>query len=45
VKRYLDGGKLIGDAFKSFVSEVKSGDFPKEEHSFQGTPETLNKLY
>jgi 3-methyl-2-oxobutanoate hydroxymethyltransferase len=34
VKRYVDLKPLISEAVKSYVSEVKSGAFPTEEHSF-----------
>jgi 3-methyl-2-oxobutanoate hydroxymethyltransferase len=34
VKRYAELGSLMGDAFKSFIAEVKEGKFPGEEHSF-----------
>ena len=34
VKRYADLGPVIGDAVRRYVAEVKSGEFPTEEHSF-----------
>lgn len=34
VKRYADLGPIISDAVRQYVSEVKSGEFPSEEHSF-----------
>ncbi len=34
VKRYADLGPTISDAVSRYVAEVKSGDFPTEEHSF-----------
>jgi 3-methyl-2-oxobutanoate hydroxymethyltransferase len=34
VKRYADLGPVISDAVRQYVSEVRSGDFPTEEHSF-----------
>jgi 3-methyl-2-oxobutanoate hydroxymethyltransferase len=45
VKRYLNGGELIKNAFKEFVKDVKEKKFPGPEHSFKGSPETLDKLY
>lgn len=34
VKRYADLGPLISDAVRQYVSEVRGGEFPDEEHSF-----------
>jgi 3-methyl-2-oxobutanoate hydroxymethyltransferase len=34
VKRYADLGPIISDAVKRYVAEVRSGEFPTEEHSF-----------
>ncbi|MBI5484537.1 MAG: 3-methyl-2-oxobutanoate hydroxymethyltransferase [Deltaproteobacteria bacterium] len=34
VKRYADLAPLISGAVKKYVDEVRSGDFPTEEHSF-----------
>jgi 3-methyl-2-oxobutanoate hydroxymethyltransferase len=34
VKRYAELGPIISDAVKSYVAEVRSGEFPTEEHSF-----------
>ena len=34
VKRYADLGPLISDAVRQYVAEVKAGEFPTEEHSF-----------
>ena len=34
VKRYADLGPIISDAVKRYVTEVRSGEFPTEEHSF-----------
>jgi 3-methyl-2-oxobutanoate hydroxymethyltransferase len=34
VKRYADLGPIISDAVRQYVSEVRSGEFPTEEHSF-----------
>ena len=33
-KRYADIGKVMSEAFKQYVKEVKEGAFPGEEHSF-----------
>lgn len=34
VKRYADLGPIISDAVRQYVSEVRNGEFPTEEHSF-----------
>jgi 3-methyl-2-oxobutanoate hydroxymethyltransferase len=34
VKRYAELGPLISEAVRRYVDEVKSGEFPTEEHSF-----------
>lgn len=37
VKRYANLHKVMGDAFSAYISEVRQGVFPDEEHSFKGT--------
>jgi 3-methyl-2-oxobutanoate hydroxymethyltransferase len=37
VKRYANLHKIMTDAFDSYISEVRQGIFPDEEHSFKGT--------
>jgi 3-methyl-2-oxobutanoate hydroxymethyltransferase len=34
VKRYADLGPIISEAVRQYVSEVRAGEFPDEEHSF-----------
>jgi len=34
VKRYADARSLIADAVNAYITEVKSGEFPTEAHSF-----------
>lgn len=34
VKTYLDGARLFQQALEQFASEVKTGQFPKKEHSY-----------
>lgn len=34
VRKYLDGAKLIQDAIKRYVEDVKSGDFPSVDESY-----------
>jgi len=35
VKRYADAATLIRQGIEDYIREVKSGDFPTEEHSFK----------
>jgi 3-methyl-2-oxobutanoate hydroxymethyltransferase len=34
VKKFLDGAKVMGEAFQAYVAEVKGGAFPAQEHTF-----------
>lgn len=45
VKKYGNIGDSMKEAFKGYINEVKSGAFPKEEHSFKIDDEVINKLY
>lgn len=47
VKKYAEAGKLITEAMAEYVSEVKSGVFPDEAHSFamKNAEEILPRLY
>lgn len=45
VKEYGNIGESMKEAFKGYINEVKSGAFPKEEHSFKIDDEVINKLY
>lgn len=45
VKKYGNIGESMKEAFKGYINEVKSGAFPKEEHSFKIDDEVINKLY
>lgn len=47
VKRYAEAGKLITDAMTEYVTEVKSGQFPDEAHSFalKNADDILPRLY
>lgn len=35
VKRYAEIGKLMHDAFKQYIDEVRDGRFPNKEHSYE----------
>lgn len=41
VKRYAELHRDIGDAVGRYVSEVKQGAFPAEEHSFRAAPRVV----
>lgn len=45
VKQYANVGDIMKDAFRSYISEVSSGVFPAEEHSFKIDEEIIKKLY
>ena len=34
VKRYADLSGIMADAVKRFITEVREGSFPDDEHSF-----------
>lgn len=44
VKRYLNMSEEILDAIKEYESEVKSGKFPQEEHTYHMTEEEYAQL-
>ena len=43
-KRYVDLGKLAGEAVSKYKEEVKTGEFPKKVNSFTMKKEELEKL-
>lgn len=45
VKTYADIGSTIRSGIESYVGEVKSGQFPAEEHVFQPSSASPNALY
>ena len=45
VKTYANVNAITEDALSKFTSEVKSGVFPSNEHSFDGNKEELSFLY
>ncbi|WP_138750984.1 3-methyl-2-oxobutanoate hydroxymethyltransferase [Paenibacillus sinopodophylli] len=45
VKTYADIGTTIRNAIQSYVDDVKSGQFPDEEHVFGATPAAIPSLY
>lgn len=44
VKRYSDLYEIIGQAVKSYLDDVKSGDFPDDSHSYHLQPEVFKEL-
>ncbi|MDR2353056.1 MAG: 3-methyl-2-oxobutanoate hydroxymethyltransferase [Deltaproteobacteria bacterium] len=45
VRRYVEAGELIREAFVKFIAEVKNGSFPAPEHTFAAPDNVLEKLY
>ncbi len=45
VKSYANIGEQIKEAVSSYISEVKSKDFPAEEHTFKIDDEVVEALY
>lgn len=45
VKTYAEVGDIMLESFKSYITEVREGIFPSEEHTFKIDEEVLNKLY
>lgn len=44
VKRYADIGSQMKEAFKKYIEEVSTGEFPEPAHSFSISEEIINKL-
>ena len=34
VRKFVDGAKVLGDAFGAYIAAVKDGSFPAQEHTF-----------
>ncbi|MGO4693143.1 3-methyl-2-oxobutanoate hydroxymethyltransferase [Paenibacillus sp. 2TAB26] len=45
VKTYADIGTTIRNAIQSYVDDVKTGEFPAEEHVFNAQPAHIPSLY
>jgi 3-methyl-2-oxobutanoate hydroxymethyltransferase len=45
VKHYAQLETTMGDAFRAYVDEVRTGVFPAEEHGFSRTANTLKRVY
>ena len=45
VKRYVNVGEVMREAFANYAAEVASGAFPTEEHTYKIKDDVLEKLY
>lgn len=45
VKQFANAGDIMKQAFKDYISEVKAGTFPSEEHTYAISDEVIDKLY
>lgn len=45
VKQYAQIGSTMKDSFSQYISDVKSGAFPSEEHTFAIDDEIIDNLY
>lgn len=43
-KKFTDVGEIMKNAFREYISEVKSGEFPSKEHSFAISDEVMEGL-
>ncbi len=44
-KKFADVGSVMKEAFSRYSAEVKSGEFPSQEHTFSISDDVLEKLY
>jgi 3-methyl-2-oxobutanoate hydroxymethyltransferase len=44
VRQYVDLTEILGGAFKQYIDDVKSKDFPRPEHCYEMSKEELEKL-
>lgn len=44
VKRYVEGGKLIGDAVRRYCEDVRTGTFPDSSHFYEIDPAQLQLI-
>ncbi len=45
VKRFAETGKIMTEAFKAYVKEVKEGSYPSAEHTYAIRDDVIEKLY
>ena len=43
-KKFVDLSPLMVEAFRAYASDVKSGNFPSEAHTFHMPPDEVNKI-
>lgn len=43
VRKFVDGAKVLGDAFREYASAVQDGSFPAQEHTFGPVGSTPEK--
>lgn len=45
VKKFMEAGSLMTAAFRSYISEVKNGTFPSDEHTYSIDDDLIEQLY
>ena len=45
VKRYAETGKIMTEAFKGYIREVKAGTYPEAKHTYAINDDVIEKLY
>lgn len=45
VKQFANAGEVMTEGIKKYIHEVKSGEFPSEEHTFKISEDVISKLY
>ncbi|SHG35683.1 3-methyl-2-oxobutanoate hydroxymethyltransferase [Ornithinibacillus halophilus] len=45
VKQFADVGGMMQQAFQDYITEVKEGKFPAEEHSYSISDDIIDRLY
>lgn len=45
VKRFAETGKIMTEAFKAYVKEVKEASYPSAEHTYAISDDVIEKLY
>lgn len=45
VKRYAETGEIMKKAFRQYIEEIQSGEFPTESHEYKVADDVIEKLY
>ena len=45
VKKFANAGRLMKEAFKSYIDEIQQGSFPSQEHCYSIDDDIIEKLY